>query len=273
VVDGRIAVEGDELAASADETIDATGLVVAPGLIDIHVHFREPGQTHKETIASGARAAAAGGFTSVVCMPNTSPAADNAGTITLELVAWASASARAAELTLLAGVYVKTGSYNKRYVGTIRTNAAAQFANSEAQRFVWNMYNKRPTRMYLEDATPNTYASGATVIARVWRNLPATFVTEAVFGLETPIHAALTSGGAPSTGAGFTNINEDLTDTSITFDATVNALVSTGGNRSSSVEFTSPRARGSHKYYPMERLNPSSSVTFNNFQMSISFEG
>ncbi|MFY9310003.1 MAG: amidohydrolase family protein, partial [Bacteroidia bacterium] len=65
------------------ETIDAAGLVVAPGLIDIHVHFREPGQSHKETIASGARAAAAGGFTSVVCMPNTSPVADNAGTIAL----------------------------------------------------------------------------------------------------------------------------------------------------------------------------------------------
>ena len=191
----------------------------------------------------------------------------------LELVPWTSASARATELTLLSGIYVKTGSYNKRYVGTIRTNAAAQFANSEAQRFVWNMYNKRPTRMYLEDATPNTYASGASVIARVWRNLPATFVTEAVFGLETPIHAALTSGGAPSTGAGFTYINEDLIDTSITFQATVHSIASTAGNRSSSVEFTSPRARGSHKYYPMERINASSSVTFNNFQMSISFEG
>ena len=65
------------------EVIDAAGLVVAPGLIDMHVHFREPGQAHKETIASGSRAAAAGGFTSVVCMPNTTPVADNAGTITL----------------------------------------------------------------------------------------------------------------------------------------------------------------------------------------------
>ena len=65
------------------EIIDATGLVVAPGLIDMHVHFREPGQAHKETIASGSRAAAAGGFSSVVCMPNTTPVADNAGTITL----------------------------------------------------------------------------------------------------------------------------------------------------------------------------------------------
>ena len=61
--------------------IEARGLVAAPGLVDIHVHFREPGQTHKETIATGSRAAAAGGFTTVVCMPNTSPPADNAGTI------------------------------------------------------------------------------------------------------------------------------------------------------------------------------------------------
>jgi len=63
--------------------IDASGLVAAPGLVDVHVHFREPGQTHKETIETGSRAAAAGGFTSVVCMPNTSPVADSAGTIQL----------------------------------------------------------------------------------------------------------------------------------------------------------------------------------------------
>jgi dihydroorotase len=63
--------------------VDASGLVAAPGLVDIHVHFREPGQTHKETIETGSRAAAAGGFTSIVCMPNTAPVADNAGTIQL----------------------------------------------------------------------------------------------------------------------------------------------------------------------------------------------
>jgi dihydroorotase len=61
--------------------VDGRGQVATPGLVDIHVHFREPGQTHKETIATGSRAAAAGGFTTVVCMPNTTPPADNAGTI------------------------------------------------------------------------------------------------------------------------------------------------------------------------------------------------
>jgi len=61
--------------------IDGTGLVACPGLVDIHVHFREPGQTHKETIATGTHCAAAGGFTTVVCMPNTSPPASNTGTI------------------------------------------------------------------------------------------------------------------------------------------------------------------------------------------------
>lgn len=63
------------------EIIDAKGLVVSPGFVDIHVHLREPGGTHKESIATGTRAAAAGGFTTVVCMPNTLPACDNSGTI------------------------------------------------------------------------------------------------------------------------------------------------------------------------------------------------
>lgn len=61
--------------------IDATGLVVAPGLVDLHVHFREPGYEHKEDIASGSRAAVAGGVTTVVCMPNTNPPTDNAALV------------------------------------------------------------------------------------------------------------------------------------------------------------------------------------------------
>lgn len=64
-----------------DKTIDAKGYVVCPGLVDIHVHFREPGFESKETIATGSRAAARGGFTSVVTMANTSPTIDNAGMV------------------------------------------------------------------------------------------------------------------------------------------------------------------------------------------------
>jgi dihydroorotase len=83
---GKIAAVGPAAAAQAPagvERMDVQGLVVCPGLIDLHVHLREPGQVTKETIATGTAAAARGGFTSVVCMPNTSPAIDNAGTVAL----------------------------------------------------------------------------------------------------------------------------------------------------------------------------------------------
>jgi dihydroorotase len=76
IEDGVIRGVGANL--SAAETFDATGLIVAPGFIDMHVHLREPGFEHAETIESGSRAAAAGGFTSICPMPNTSPVNDNA---------------------------------------------------------------------------------------------------------------------------------------------------------------------------------------------------
>lgn len=78
IVDGRIAAVESHLDARADvPVIDAAGLIVAPGLVDMHAHFRDPGQTHKEDITSGAEAAARGGFTAVACMPNTLPPIDH----------------------------------------------------------------------------------------------------------------------------------------------------------------------------------------------------
>src|ERR1700693_4844469 len=78
VEEGRIAVIGEKLHVTGAEKFDASGLIVTPGFIDMHVHLREPGFEYAETIESGSRAAAAGGFTSICCMPNTSPVNDNA---------------------------------------------------------------------------------------------------------------------------------------------------------------------------------------------------
>ena len=83
--EGRVAevAPPNKIRGSADEKLDARGLIVAPGFIDLHVHLREPGQSYKETIATGTAAAAAGGFTSVCTMPNTAPVVDTA-----EWVSW-----------------------------------------------------------------------------------------------------------------------------------------------------------------------------------------
>ncbi len=81
VEDGVIKSVAPSIEGDFDKEIDANGLVVAPGLIDMHVHFRDPGQTYKEDILTGSKAAAKGGFTTVCCMPNTNPVIDSADTV------------------------------------------------------------------------------------------------------------------------------------------------------------------------------------------------
>ena len=76
IENGVIIQVGERLEVREPDVVDASGAIVAPGFIDMHVHLREPGQTHKETIRSGSAAAVAGGFTAVACMPNTTPALD-----------------------------------------------------------------------------------------------------------------------------------------------------------------------------------------------------
>jgi dihydroorotase len=97
---GRVAaveVPGGFRGMKAKETIDAAGMIVAPGLVDVHVHLREPGQTYKESITTGTAAAAAGGFTTVVAMPNTVPVNDS-----VEGLEWMLDAARGACVKLLA---------------------------------------------------------------------------------------------------------------------------------------------------------------------------
>jgi dihydroorotase len=93
IEDGRVAAVDRKLDVDPNsaEVVDASGLVVTPGLVDIHVHLREPGQSYKETIATGTAAAAAGGFTSVAAMPNTLPVNDSA-----QITQWMQATERGA---------------------------------------------------------------------------------------------------------------------------------------------------------------------------------
>lgn len=79
--DGKIAGIGEHLSAEGAEVVDGTGLVAAPGLVDMHVHLRDPGLTYKEDVYTGCRAAAAGGVTSLLAMPNTKPAMDTPETV------------------------------------------------------------------------------------------------------------------------------------------------------------------------------------------------
>lgn len=81
VEDGIIKEKAESIEKQADTVIDAAGCYVMPGLIDLHVHFRDPGLTYKEDIETGSKAAAKGGFTTVCCMPNTKPVVDNVDTV------------------------------------------------------------------------------------------------------------------------------------------------------------------------------------------------
>ncbi len=109
IAEGKVARLAERIEDRDAEVLDATGLVVAPGFIDVHVHLREPGFEYKETIASGVAAAVAGGFTAVCCMPNTQPVNDNAAVT--EFI-----RARAAEADL-ARVY-PVGAVSKGLEGT-----------------------------------------------------------------------------------------------------------------------------------------------------------
>ncbi|MGD0115272.1 MAG: dihydroorotase [Dehalococcoidia bacterium] len=95
VKDGRIAAVGERIDGQGARVIDAKGLVVCPGLVDIHCHLRDPGFEYKETIETGTRAAARGGFTTVCCMPNTNPPIDSRATVEyIQRTAATTASAR-----------------------------------------------------------------------------------------------------------------------------------------------------------------------------------
>jgi dihydroorotase len=109
--DGRVAevAAPGKLRGRADESFNARGLIVAPGFIDIHVHLREPGQSHKETIASGTMAAAAGGFTSVCTMPNTSPVNDSP-----EITRWMLDPARGAHVNVFPVAAATIGSHGEQ---------------------------------------------------------------------------------------------------------------------------------------------------------------
>jgi dihydroorotase len=115
--DGRVAeiAPPNKIRGSADEKFDAHGLIVAPGFIDLHVHLREPGQTYKETVATGTAAAAAGGFTSVCTMPNTAPVVD-----TPEWVTWLRSPERGAVVNVF-----PIGAATRNSLGATLTDFAA----------------------------------------------------------------------------------------------------------------------------------------------------
>lgn len=133
--DGRVAevAPRNKVRGSADESFNARGLIIAPGFIDVHVHLREPGQAYKETIATGTAAAAAGGFASVCCMPNTSPVADSA-----EIIAWMQDPARAAVVNVFPIAAATIGSEGERLTDFRALQRAGAVAVSDDGRPILN---------------------------------------------------------------------------------------------------------------------------------------
>ncbi len=147
IEDGRVAQVGSSLSESGVEIFDAAGLIVAPGFIDLHVHLREPGEEYKETVASGAEAAVAGGFTSICAMPNTKPVNDNAS-VTRYIID----KAREARL---ANVYpvgaITRGSMGEELAEIAEMKEAGAIAISDDGRPVMNSQVMRHAMEYARD--------------------------------------------------------------------------------------------------------------------------
>src|SRR5580704_1953739 len=126
--DGHVAAVAapGKLSGQADKTFNARGCIVVPGLIDVHVHLREPGQSHKETIVTGTAAAAAGGFTSVCAMPNTNPVNDSA-----EITSWMTASQRGAMVNVFPIVAATVGSAGEKLTDFAALKKAGAVAVSD----------------------------------------------------------------------------------------------------------------------------------------------
>ncbi len=132
VRDGRIWAVGN-VTEEADEVFDAKGLIVAPGFIDLHVHLREPGQSYKESIASGTQAAAVGGFTSVCAMPNTAPVNDSA-----EITRWMQSPERGAVVNVFPIAAATIGSQGEKLTDFKALRAAGAIAVSDDGKPILN---------------------------------------------------------------------------------------------------------------------------------------
>lgn len=134
LVDGLIAEIKPGIATEADRTIQAEGLLVVPGFIDLHVHLREPGYEHKETIASGSRAAVRGGFTTICCMPNTNPVADSPAVINF----LREKALREAVVNVLPVAAISLGQMGQELAPLADLKAAGAIAFSDDGQPVWN---------------------------------------------------------------------------------------------------------------------------------------